>query len=54
MVCMDVDAAAAEKLPDEILYVRGDASSEVDCQNAVQFTIDTLGGLDVLVNNAAS
>lgn len=53
VVCMDVDNAAAESLPDGIDFVKGDTSIEEDCQNAVAFTTETHGGLDVLVNNAA-
>lgn len=53
VVCMDVDDSAAENLPDGIAFVRGDTSCEDDCQNAVAFTIEQFGGLDVLVNNAA-
>ncbi|MBL8810300.1 MAG: SDR family oxidoreductase [Planctomycetaceae bacterium] len=53
VVCMDVDDAAAESLPEGIDFVKGDTSIEEDCQNAVAFATDTHGGLDVLVNNAA-
>jgi NAD(P)-dependent dehydrogenase (short-subunit alcohol dehydrogenase family) len=53
VVCMDVNASAAEDLPDGIAFVAGDTSVEDDCENAVRFTMETHGGLDVLVNNAA-
>ena len=53
VVCLDVNADAAANLPDGIEFVRGDTSSEDDCRNAVAFTVETHGGLDVLVNNAA-
>jgi NAD(P)-dependent dehydrogenase (short-subunit alcohol dehydrogenase family) len=53
VVCMDVNDSAADDLPEGIAFVRGDTSSEDDCRNAVAFTVETLGGLDVLVNNAA-
>jgi NAD(P)-dependent dehydrogenase (short-subunit alcohol dehydrogenase family) len=39
VICLDVDEAAADTLPDGINFVRGDTSVD--------------GGLDVLVNNAA-
>lgn len=53
VVCLDTDAGAAESLPAEIAFVRGDTSAEEDCRNAVEFTVETHGGLDVLINNAA-
>lgn len=53
VVCLDIDADAAVSLPDGIAFVAGDTSSEDDCRNAVEFAIQTFGGLDVLVNNAA-
>ncbi len=53
VVCMDMDAQAAETLPDGIAFVRGDTSQDDDCKNAVQFAVETFGALDVLVNNAA-
>lgn len=53
VVCMDVDDAAAESLPEGIDFVKGDTSVEEDCQNAVSFAVELHGGLDVLVNNAA-
>jgi NAD(P)-dependent dehydrogenase (short-subunit alcohol dehydrogenase family) len=53
VVCLDVDESSAESLPAGIDFVRGDTSVEEDCQNAVEFTVSTHGGLDVLVNNAA-
>ncbi|MEZ6063962.1 MAG: SDR family oxidoreductase [Planctomycetaceae bacterium] len=53
VVCLDIDDAAAGDLPDGIDFVRGDTSVEEDCRNAVEFTIEQHGALDVLVNNAA-
>jgi NAD(P)-dependent dehydrogenase (short-subunit alcohol dehydrogenase family) len=53
VVCMDIDAAAAESLPEGILFVRGDTAERGDCDNAVAFACDSCGGLDVLINNAA-
>ncbi len=35
------------------LFVTGDTSVEADCQRAVNETVNALGGIDVLVNNAA-
>lgn len=34
------------------IFVRGDVSLAADCRRAVQQTVDELGGLDVLFNNA--
>ncbi len=53
VVCLDVNTDPADALSDEIAFVRGDTSSEEDCRNAVEFTVETFGALDVLVNNAA-
>ncbi|HQX50819.1 MAG TPA: SDR family oxidoreductase [Planctomycetaceae bacterium] len=52
VVCMDIDSAAAD-FPDGIAFVLGDTSSEDDCRNAVEFTVETFGAIDILVNNAA-
>ncbi|MHC4876488.1 MAG: SDR family NAD(P)-dependent oxidoreductase [Planctomycetota bacterium] len=53
VVCLDVNADAAESLPEGIAFVRGDTSVEDDCRNAVAFAVETFGTIDVLVNNAA-
>jgi len=34
------------------IFVAGDVSLETDCQRAVRQTVDELGGLDILFNNA--
>lgn len=56
---MDLDEAGGERVAREItgsggraLFVRGDVSVSEDCQRAVQHTVETFGGLDVLFNNA--
>ncbi|RJQ53034.1 MAG: SDR family oxidoreductase [Actinobacteria bacterium] len=53
----DDDAAETEARITEIgrrcLLVRGDVRSEEICREAVERTADELGGLDVLINNAA-
>lgn len=53
VVCMDVNSDAASDLPDGIEFVVGDTSVEDDCLNAVEFTVESHGAIDVLVNNAA-
>ncbi len=53
VVCLDVDADAAAALPKETVFVRGDTSSEADCESAVAVAVQKFGALDVLVNNAA-
>lgn len=53
VVCLDVNQEAASGLPDGINFVQGDTSSEGDCRNAVEFSVSTHGGLDVVINNAA-
>jgi NAD(P)-dependent dehydrogenase (short-subunit alcohol dehydrogenase family) len=59
-VCvMDLDPDGARRAADEIqdaggrvISVAGDVSAAADCERAVHATVDALGGLDVLVNNA--
>lgn len=53
VVCLDINDTAADELPGEVEFCRGDTSREEDCQNAVAFTVERHGGLDILVNNAA-
>jgi NAD(P)-dependent dehydrogenase (short-subunit alcohol dehydrogenase family) len=36
----------------QAIFVRGDVTRAADCQRAVQETVDRLGGLDILFNNA--
>ena len=52
VVCADVLDRPSD-LPANVQTLKTDTASEADCQAAVQWTIDNLGGLDVLVNNAA-
>jgi NAD(P)-dependent dehydrogenase (short-subunit alcohol dehydrogenase family) len=56
---MDLDGSAAGDVAREIqrkggraLAVAGDVSCSADCQHAVAQTVDELGGLDILFNNA--
>jgi NAD(P)-dependent dehydrogenase (short-subunit alcohol dehydrogenase family) len=56
---VDLDEAGGRAIVKEIvedggraIFVRGDVSQAADCQQAVQRTVDVLGGLDVLFNNA--
>lgn len=53
VVCGDVNDTSAEDLPDPAQFVRCDVSSEADCANLVNTAVQTFGGLDVLINNAA-
>jgi NAD(P)-dependent dehydrogenase (short-subunit alcohol dehydrogenase family) len=53
VVSLDVDQQAGEQLPGGIEFFWGDTSDEARCQQAVEWTIDRFGGLDILVNNAA-
>ena len=46
--------ALAEQIGENAIYQRLDVSLESDWQKAVQSTVDRLGKLDVLVNNAAT
>jgi len=45
--------AAVEKEGRKAIVIKGDVRLKSHCQDAVQQTVDELGGLDVLVNNAA-
>ncbi len=46
-------AAAVEKEGRKAIVIKGDVRLKSHCQDAVQKTVDELGGLDILVNNAA-
>jgi NAD(P)-dependent dehydrogenase (short-subunit alcohol dehydrogenase family) len=56
---MDLDETGGESVAREIvegggraLFIAGDVSAAEDCRRAVERTVDALGGLDVLFNNA--
>ena len=56
---VDLDEAGGQAVTHEIvdnggkaIFVRCDVSQASDCQRAVQQTVDRLGGLDILFNNA--
>jgi NAD(P)-dependent dehydrogenase (short-subunit alcohol dehydrogenase family) len=56
---VDLDEVGGQAVVREIannggqaIFVRCDVSQATDCQRAVQQTVDTLGGLDILFNNA--
>lgn len=53
VVCLDVDKVAGENLPDGIDFYHCDTSDEQQCHEAIAWTIDRFGAVDVLVNNAA-
>lgn len=53
VICADVDEGASRGLPAGVQFLRCDVASEQSCRDAVETTFANLGGLDVLVNNAA-
>lgn len=53
VVCADVADEHADQMPSGVSFRHADTSNEKACQAVVQWTVENLGGLDVLVNNAA-
>lgn len=43
---------AVKKLGAEVISVKTDVSVETDCRNLIKQTVDTFGGIDILINNA--
>ena len=52
VMVLDVAPERPDKLPDELGYVRADISDDEGVRHAVAAAVESLGGLDVLVNNA--
>ncbi len=52
VVCADIIDPGSD-MPAAVRFKQTDTASEADCQAAVDWTVSTFGGLDVLVNNAA-
>lgn len=59
VVIADVDNVGGERVVQTIrdeggqaIFIRCDVSQATDCQRAVKLTVDELGGLDILFNNA--
>jgi len=48
----DAGAALADKLGDGVVLKKTDVADAEEVQAVVDFTVDTFGGLDVMVNNA--
>ena len=53
VLCLDIDKARAADLPNGVRFYRCDTSSEDECREAIAWTIEQFGALDILVNNAA-
>lgn len=53
VLCLDIDEARAADLPNGVRFYRCDTSSEDECREAIAWTIEQFGALDILVNNAA-
>ena len=53
VVCADVADELAKQLPPGVAFRHVDTSMEEQCRGVVEWTVESFGGLDVLVNNAA-
>ena len=53
VVCLDVVEPTAHDGIESIVYCRADVSVEAECEQAVAWTVEKYGALDVLINNAA-
>jgi short-subunit dehydrogenase len=47
-----LEALKAEFPQNEILCIQTDVSSEEDCKNLIEKTVERFGGIDILINNA--
>lgn len=50
----DMHAEAAKELGSGVLAIKGDVGNDNDCERMVEEVVSTCGGIDILVNNAAS
>lgn len=53
VVCADVAEELASQLPAGVAFRLADTTSEEQCRKVVEWTVESFGALDVLVNNAA-
>ena len=53
VVCVDVVEPTAHDGTDQVTYFRADVSVETECEQAINWTVEQYGALDVLINNAA-
>jgi NAD(P)-dependent dehydrogenase (short-subunit alcohol dehydrogenase family) len=53
VVVVDVNQSIAPQLPQGVAFKHADTSRQANCERVVLETVKELGGLDVLVNNAA-
>jgi NADP-dependent 3-hydroxy acid dehydrogenase YdfG len=49
---LDKLQALQQELPTAVLAIKTDVSKEEDCRKLIEQTVETYGGIDVLVNNA--
>ncbi len=53
VVCLDLNSPPGQSKEAGMHFRTMDVSDESACQSSVQWTVETFGGLDVVVNNAA-
>ena len=53
VVCLDVAESAASNLPQGVDFRRCDTSVDEQCREAIAWSVERFGALDILVNNAA-
>ncbi|MCA9120486.1 MAG: SDR family oxidoreductase [Planctomycetaceae bacterium] len=53
VVCLDIAEDRVGDLPEGVEFIRCDTSQDEQCREAIAWSVDRFGAVDVLVNNAA-